>query len=340
MKAKNIIFKIPSFVLCFAMLLALLFLTVMAKDEQYTPVEWQLDSELTYIYGGEKRYERYYVRGAFYGDADSAFYFKNHAIYDGKTYQVYGESADPHIVSVMTADAYSYIFVDAEGKAILDAFLDRTDCVYYLEKFDEVYTKINASMVDSLDASYSRKGAKLKSVDVAELGEADIYELTVHDKTETKAFQHGAIYLMPDQSYYYVCFEELDNSYFDADGYFSYRSGSVKVYELDEAERLRIDGSIAQMETKQHQIIYEENVVKGLYDVNGNPIDRTDDPSYSKGALIVFFAITILVGFLAPATLLILGLVWATRQRYWYTLVASATLWLLSSTLFLLFVLL
>ncbi len=343
-KKNDYIIKIFSFVLCLVMLVGISVLAVGAKELEYTPVEWELDENLEYIYGGDKRYDRYYVRGAFYADADSVFYFTNGALYDGSYRQVYGESAYPHIVSAKTEPGYSCIFVDMEGKAILDSFLNKTDCIYYLEDFDTSYTKIDKDIVEYLDKGYSKQ-SMLKWVDVSELGEADIFEITVHDKTETKAYQHGAVYIMPNKSYYYVCFEDLNNSYFDADGYFSYRSGSVQVYELTDQARSDIDEAMASMTPRVREIIYEDLVISGYYDIDGNPIDQTEDPDYGLGAIVSFVVITIVAGIIIPVALLILGLVLANSQKTgkakcWYALSACAALWILSAAVFLLLIIL
>lgn len=332
--------KILSFIICLVVLLGLLTMTVSAQKEYYTPIEWELDQNLEYIYGDDKLYERYYVRGAFYGDADSVFYFKNYALYNGSECQVYGDSAYPHIVSVKTEPGYSCIFVDAEGKKILDSFLDKTDCIYYLEDYGVSYTIINKTTVEYLDTSYE-SSTKLKWVDVSELGEAGIYEITVHDKTETKAYQHGAVYIMPNGSYYYVCFENLGNSYFDANGYFSYRAGSIMVYELDDMARMNIDQSLADMTPKRHHIIYESAVVNGYYDVYGNPIIEAPTSDQEASG----FVTIIVVGTIFPVILLILGIVLAKsektkKSKCWYSLSASAALWILSTILFLLLVIL
>ena len=336
---KNYI-KIFSFILCLVMLLGT-FLLVIGAEAEYTPVEWELDEKLQYIYGGTRRYDRYYVNGAFYGDADSIFYFMNGAYYNGSYCRVYGESEYPHIISVNTEPGYSCIFVDSEGKAILDSFLDRTNCIYYFEDFDVSYTKISEDLVEYLDASYNYKAEKLKTVNVAELGDADIFEITVHDQTETKAYQHGAIYIMPNGKYYYVCFEDLDNSYFDADGYFSYRMGSVPAYELDEKSRQNIDECIASMTPKLHKKIFEEDLIAD----NSYDYDYYDhlDPNFKFGSIVCFFAITIIVGIMIPAALIVLGIVFArskktNQAKCWYALSAAAALWLLSALLFLILV--
>ncbi len=346
---KNTNIKIFSFILSLVMLLVFSPISVGATEaeEEYIPVEWNLDENLEYIYGGGKRYDRYYVKGAFYGDADSVFYFKNYAYYDGSSCQVYGESAYPHIVSVKTEPGYSCIFVDDEGKEILDSFLDGTDCIYYLEMYDEMYTKIDKDIAEHLKEAYGDESADLKWINVNELGEANIYEITVHDRTETKAYQQGAVYFMPNGHLYYVCFEDLDNTHFDADGYFSYRSGSVQAYELDDEERAIIEGSVDKMERKVHKKIYEYDVIRGYCDVNGNDIDDFgfdyDDGDYIIGIKVMFIVTTVIIGIVAPAVLLVFGVVLARskktgKAKCWYALSVSSAVWLLSAAALLILV--
>lgn len=342
----NSFVKIFSFVLCLALTLGSFTLLISAKEEKYTPIEWEMDDKVEYLMGGDKRYDRYYVRGAFYGDASSAFYFSDPVEYDGASCQVYGDSAYPHIVSVKANNGYSYVFVDGQGREILDSFVDRSDCIYFLEVFDVEYTKITRDIVEDLDKEYNRN-TKLKRVDVAELGEADILEITVHDRTESKASQHGAVYIMPDGSYYYVCFEKLDNSYFDADGYFSYRSGSVGVYELDARTRADIESAREDMIPRERKIIYESRVISGYCDIDGNPVDDKDldDPEERAVAIVMFYVVTILVGIVLPALLLAFGLGMARSKKTgyakcWYALLVTSVIWILAAILFVLIVIL
>ena len=140
-------FKIFSWLLCFTMLLGVFSLVAYAETQEYTPVEWVLDPNVEYIYGNEKRYDRYYVNGSFYGDGDSLFYFMNDVKLGDKSCQVYGDSAEPHIVSVRKeGDGYSFVFVDTEGKKILDGLLNRTDCIYYLEDYGYEYSIISEDL--------------------------------------------------------------------------------------------------------------------------------------------------------------------------------------------------
>jgi len=344
---KNNFIKLFSLTLCLLMLFSTFALVAGAKEEEYEPIEWRLDKNLEYLIGDNKRYERYYANGAFYGDADSIFIFKNGAYYENTYCEVYGDSAYPHIVSVRTGNGYSSIFVDEEGKKILDAFLDGSDCIYYLEDYGISYTVLEKELVKYLDSAYN-KGTGLKSVDVSVLGQSKIYEITAHDATETKAYQHGAIYVFPDGKHYYVCFDDLPNNYFDADGYFSYRSGSVMAFEITDRSRLKsIDTAISDMVPRKHQTIYEGDVLNGFCDVYGNPVYNFNDYVEPLGvnrtaAIISFFVMSFIVGIAIPAVLLIFGIVFARAKRLskcFYAVSACAALWIVSAALFLLLVL-
>ena len=349
MKKKNNFIKILSFILCLVMLAGCFAFTASAQEEEYTAVEWSLDEDLEYINGNHKRYKRYYVKGAFYSDAINKFSFMNEVAYKDTYCQVFGDSAYPHIVWVKKPDNYNLVFTDATGRDILDSFIAGTDCVYYLERFDQsdyatLYAKIGDNVVELLNEKYG-KAEDLEWIDVTELGESEIFEITVHDKTESKAYQHGAIYIMPDGRYYYLCFDGLDNSHFDADGYFSYRWGNVQVLELDEFTRARVDECASSMVYKEYNTVYENYVVNGYCDIYGNPIKSEEDPKSRVLYIILFYVSGIILGIVFPAVLLILGLSLEKSEktgmaRCWRVMSAASAVWILFATLFLLFVIL
>lgn len=344
---KKATFRLASLLLCLSLLLGLLTLSVGATKpkESHTPIRWSISADLTDLMGNGKHYERYYANGAFYGDARRSFCFMNQVVYDGKYCTVYGDALDPHIVSVRTSPGYSTIFVDAEGKAILDAFLDGSDAIYYLESIGDgsysTYTVLDQGTVDALDAAYTAPSSMLIPFAVTRLNDATIYEVTAHDRTETKAYQHGAVYQFADGSFYYVCFRGLDNSHFDADGYFSYRSGTVDAYPLDGALLSTVNDAIEDLALLEREYLYESGVVNGHYDENGNPIDRQNDANTDGVSIFLFYATIVLFGVLIPIGALLVGIVLARPKKtgravHWYGLVAASGLLLLSSVLLLL----
>lgn len=334
---KNMI-KISSLILCLIMLLGIFPLTVFAGEQEYVPFEWTMDENARYIYGNDKRYDRFYVNYTFFNDSLGDYYFMNPVAYGGKDCQVYGDSADPHIVSVKKGDGYSFVFVDTQGKKILNDFLTRKDCTYYLESYAQnKLTTINKSFVSNLENLYNSNSGWLTQVSVASLGEAEILEIVVRDKTNSKAYQHGAIYIMGNNTYYYVCFEKLGNSYFDADGYFSYRSGTVKALRLNSDLCEDVDLTKGKLANKRVRRIYESNVVSGITDTNGDPLENNffSGPEARKGAIIVFSILFVFLGLMLPVPFLILGLIFGRKSKCWHGLTVSSGVWFISALLLL-----
>lgn len=297
-----------------------------AEEEEYTPIEWVMDEAATYLYGDEKYYDRYFVNGAFYSDAKCVFNFVNRVKFNGTMCQVYGDSIDPHIVCVRKNDGYSFVFVDEEGKRILDSFLQGEDCIYYLENNQNRYVPLDEQFVRLLDSSFYASDAPLTEKKVGELSEGTIYELTAHDSTELNAYQHGAVYVLPDGNTYYLCFDELDNTYFDADGYFSYRKGSVSLLKLEGSFLTDVEKAIPEMEYKTKEYRYESEYIN----------KRENDDSSSDGDPIGFFIFAIPMGFVLPLAILVTGIVLAKSKKLgenkaWYWLSATAALWILAA---------
>ena len=324
--------------ICLLMLLPLSVIAVNA-DEKYTPIEWSLSSDAKYLYGKDKRYERYIVNGVFYNDARFSFYFKDTVTYNGRECEVYGNSAYPTLVSVRKGDGYSLVFADKEGKKMLDDFVSGKDCIYYFEGVGNAYTVIEKSLVEALDSLYNTYSSiNTVRMDASRLQEADVYEVTVHDRLETKAYQHGAVYKMPDGKAYYLCFEGLDNSHFDADGYFSYRSGEVKLIRLDGDALTKVNTALMNMRIKEKNVIYESLVISGYCDIYGEPIESDfiyESPSESEAQL-SFWVFFIFIGFIVPIVPLVIGLVLPRlkslgKERYWYIMAGFAAIWLLAS---------
>ena len=343
MNMKNKLRKLSLLLLLLSVLLSAF---AVSADEapEYQPIVWEMDEERTYLMGNDVRYERYYVNGAFYGDAETTCYFYNTVSYKGEECGVYGNAARPDIVSVQTEPGYSTIFVTAKGRRLLDDLKLRVNCTYYFEDYyGATYSLLEDDFLNHLDRRYDIP-AMTQSVEVGALGDADFYEITGHDATKSKAYQHGAVYLMENGTYYYVCFEDLDNSYFDADGFFSYRAGNVPAYPLNIEEKGEIDSLIDGMTEKQSFAIWEKDIMYGYTDLEGNVTDEALQEERA-GAAVIFFLLVVVLGILLPGVLLTLGLIFANSQKTgkakcWYAVVGGASLWLLTALVFLIIVLL
>jgi len=320
----------------FLIMLSALTVVHAAADEEYVPIKWTIDENEEYIYGNGKRYDRYYVNGMFYGDARVKYFFMNEVEFEGRFCQVYGESLDPHIVSVMTDDNYASVFVDAEGRKIIDDFLDARNNIYYLEHTDDkLYTVIDEDFVVMLDREYdSPKSGKKITFKATELMNALEFEVTAHDRTETRAYQYGAVYKMPDGNYYYLSILDLDNSHFDANGYFSYRNGTVELAKLDEKIINELNQKNLEMIPKENKRIYEELVIEGIYDINGDYIE--EEPEHFEFNMTFYWIGFSLIGFVVPAVPTVFGFILPNTKKCrnnkgWYALAGFGLVWMLSA---------
>ena len=127
----------------------------------------------------------------------------------------------------------------------------------------------------------------------------------------------------------------LDNSHFDANGLFSYRNGTVEIS--------RLDGSVVnELKAKNHELIpkvnnhiYEDFIVDGIYDENGNYIDY-EEPIYTEFNMTFFWIGFILVGFVVPAVPTVFGFVLPNTKKCknnkgWYALAGFGLVWMLSA---------
>ncbi len=171
----------------------------------------------------------------------------------------------------------------------------------------------------------SQKGGGVK-INVHDLETHLICELRFHDPSGLLTTIKGAVYTMPDGSFGYVDYATLDNSHFDADGNFSYRQGEVTVYPLEELAG-RVDSALSNSYTMKRSFTYEYYEYEADIGIIGGT-NYTDE-----SAIVAFWVIFVLVGYLLPIAPLVIGLVFAhskkmSHPRRWYVVVGLAVLWL------------
>ena len=183
-------------------------------------------------------------------------------------------------------------------------------------------TIFDVSLLESLDELAS-SGTESFPIDVRDLADAECYEIVIYHNFEETI--HGAIYIM-DGAYYYLNYVDLGNQHFDADGYFSYRSGEVM---LTRAETYRggIENALAPLFKE-----YMPGTVEGT--------------AYGEETFMIAFWIAfVLLGFMAPIPFFVLGLLLSRSEKlgypkYWMILSYIAAAWFaLSALLLLLFLL-
>ncbi|MBE6577980.1 MAG: hypothetical protein E7653_07605 [Ruminococcaceae bacterium] len=314
MRIKRKICLLAALVLLFA---NLLMPSVFAEEtDDFTKFELSADGK-TLLRDGE-RFEIYQSSRLFYSDPRTVYEYENTVDMtlgeDGETYacRVYASSKNANVLWVQGV-RQSYLYVSSAGKTELDAFLDGTSVRYTLEN-KGMNADISNEEIKGLDDA-SRQPINAIVVDVTTLADQQRYDVVTRDATYSFAYVHGAIYYI-DNQYYYVNYEMLGNNYFDADGNFSYRSGSVPLTPVDAMTASVIDQTV-------------QNLAE--YDVEYTYESESWDAEASKS---VFWVLFVVVGFLAPIPLLVLGLVLPVKRKAkdgkrWYSLAVLGGLWLL-----------
>ena len=294
----------------------------------YSPTQWIMDENLQYIYGGQKRYDRYYVNGVFYSDSETCFYFSDNVEFNKKSCEIYGESAYPHIVSVEKDDGYNFVFVDEDGKKALDSLKYHTNCIYYLEDYQGEYVQFDEKFISYLDICFSSGYPYMTVERIEDLYNGDVYEITGHDSYKTHAYLHGILFFTNNGNCYYLPCEQLSDRYFDQYGCFSYTYGDVVVLKVDNEISSQIKENIGNMDYRPMNYIYEEDVISGYCDINGEII-------YDNEILLfwIFFiplAIILPLVFCAGGTVLA-NIKMPSKNKSWYWLTVLGGIWLLSS---------
>lgn len=312
----------------FSLILALLLVlalpvTVFATED---PITWSLSEDGKTMSDGQKIYERYTL-----ADGDIAVprqaYVWNQSFDDPEdewtTYRVVTFPEQPDMVALYYgtyADGFVAVYTTKDAA---DSLEDFSAGVYSSMMLSDIYdyeaAELTLDWVNGLDGS---DGAR-ETLDVRDLGEVDRYLVWGGNAGGTFYHTHGAFYFL-NETWYYINYDALDNSYFDADGNFSYRRGTVEALALGNAGQSILNKAIGEMSTWETEFEQDDS-----------------DLEIAEGvARVVFWILAVLLGFVVPAVPLILGLVFARSKKAvhpkrWYVLSALSLAWIALAALIL-----
>ena len=237
---------------------------------------------------------------------------------------MYSYAANPEILMMYDSDS---MYVTEAGRVSLEALQNGNAVTYRLKTGTSRYdgsSPLDASFVKEL-----QNGTEKKSFDVRALRDKIVGNVIGYDGTDAYACNYGGVYVVSDE-YYYIHYMTLGNQYFDADGEFSYRSGTVEAIKLTDEQAQHVATLLSHVEYKGFDIVYES--------------DQDLGETHEDGAIVLFVFFMILVGFVAPLPLLIVSICMARSAKrghptYWYGLTAVSAAWMVV-TLILLIVLL
>lgn len=292
-------------------------------------VKWELSEDGSTLYGDGKAYTAYPAPMDFTIRANSHYCYENEVNMPWDGYYPDGDcpvestERDGEIVWIKGGVRF-YLFVASEAaKQNLDAFFSGEEVTYALTAGAK-----NAPLAKTAAESMieSAKGSAAIEMDVRDLELVPQYEIAVRDMWETVEYACGSVFLV-DDTYYYVHYPDLGNQYFDAYGNFSFRSGSVGLYTLEESAVKEVKRTEGKMTYRSPSYDWEED---------GEDFSFAD-PEISIG---FFLGAYILLGFVVPAAFAILGIVFANRKKlgkpdYWYSLTAISGVWILLAAILL-----
>ncbi|MBQ9085691.1 MAG: hypothetical protein IJY47_00730 [Clostridia bacterium] len=306
--------KIVFLLACILFLMPVVTLGVGASESSES-VDWGLSDDKM-ILTGNKTYTYYgKLPREYLHHAKQIYEFSDHPDLDedffiGTPY-VEAPYADSGFVWIDSGDQYVYVYATPEGKIALDRFMNG-ETILHIRTEDSKQAPLAASVWAEIGS-----GGETRSVDVTQLKDQMKYSVYAYDTTMTLSYEQGVIFVLGGD-YYGLDYTTLGNQYFDADGNFSYRSGTVILTKLSQQKVQQILTAVNNAESFSTQYVREK--------------------SESEGSSFIFWIFFVLLGFLAPLPFLILGLILPQSKKYryakyWYSLSVFGTIWLVFAVL-------
>ncbi len=330
---KKFMKKISLAVLCLVLIAQLLSVCTFAETVYY--VDWELSEDTETLTGDGRTYTRYPI-GFIMEPIRIYEYFDTVYVADDDGYYWDGEcpvrALEPNsdIVWVrMESKSRIYVATD-EAREHFDRYKSGEEQVFNLNKYGvgvNSFSYMEHQLVDLMDLA-DENGAKRLTVDVTELADKERYYVVARDTYLILLYNYGEIFKL-DDGYYYVNYGDLENTSFDADGYLSFRRGSITLTYLDDSISAQLENRINALEPLYVERTYENDYpyLDDYYDDGG--IEYSDT---------VFWICYVLVGFVFPIPFIVMGLCFANakrfgKPRYWYLLSVVSGLWFLLSTI-------
>jgi len=295
------------------------------------------DAQLSAITDGTTTYTQHalpfgFYRGNSLGEAPVCRY-KNSLEWDGYyTISLYEPGGDS---GILFAESYSLdldgvYFATDEAEAELQAFFGGQYRNFALScganRAERILVPV--AQKNTILSSYAGSVAT-RNVDVSTIDKDYWFPLVAKDKSGTFSVEIGAL-LVLNQSWYYADFTTLDNSHFDADGRFSFRSGTITVRQLA-GDAVTVANALATRYFDGN----DDDLAPVLAEGKTLESVAEDNEANATASFVLFWVLYVFAGFVLPAAGLTVGLIFATRQkphaRRWFIVVGIAGLWLLIS---------
>ncbi len=297
--------------LALCLLISVFSMAVSASDDKHA-YEWILSECGDEIIRDDGRvYTLLSIGNNFYLDPYSEYAYANEVSLG----EIYSYAPDGEIIWVVDDNYDTYIYTTINGLSMAYEFFEGNYASYRIE-LEGTYKSsvIDNSVIESMNALGVTELADVTEVDVTVLANYTCHDIIARDNNNIFSRTIGLVF-ETESGYYYVNYAMLDNSNFDAQGYFSFRSGSVPIVKLSGIEEATLAGAIRDAESVIAEYEYE--------------VDRASAEN-------AFWVMFVIVGFIAPIPIFIMGFYLANSAKrgapkYWYSLSILAAAWFVLS---------
>lgn len=317
-------FCLVAVVLSLALMSTAVAATVPSAVDEDGCLLWRMDENGDALTGGDVTYRRYELPLGYTFDPSTIYDFAN-TYNDLSTFfgEVNGISRYGDMVWTTYDDT---LYVTPEGRQCLDEFIGGKVETYRLKdvQWHDMYGELSEDFMAALTSAATADHAASGTHNVIGLADTIRYDITAWDVYDCVYTVEGAFYAMSDGSYGYVDYSELDNSYFDAEGNFSYRKGTVELTYMEGDMAQAIDAVIASTSMREVDFQHEKSVY--------------GDYGQNDGEVIGVAVGMMLSDFLLPIAPLVVGLVLPRSKKLgypkrWYILSAISLAWLITGVI-------
>lgn len=213
-------------------------------------VKWSMSDDGNTVTGDGKTYTYYEAPIRSVIVANKGYTYGNLLIniYNGYPTSVNSYEKQGEIIWLDGAD---YLYVTDEGRAHLDRFYRGVESGYKLF-VEGRETQVDGSFVSEL----SRYHGTRQSFNLPSLVRYEEFVIDECDSKNIVGYPIASVFSI-DGGFYYVDYKTLDSSYFNSDGYISFRKGSIELVKLDEALTAKLRGYIRETEYQSREWEFE-----------------------------------------------------------------------------------
>ena len=309
------------------------------STDQY--ITWTLSDDGETL-TGDKNYYKVNIQPGYYVDIPETYHYHNRVSSSNGRMSLYTNYGDKNIVvaELNSSSAENSYFATKAVRVELNDFFDITKAKEKASKIIATQNDYHFYMfADALSVLDEQTAST--DVSVVDLYQYDKIFIRAYDSTGCIYTVVGCLYSLDGYVRYYVDFTKLSNYYFDADGNFSYRSGTVAATVLQGNEVVTAINNAFSSQNRGEFVYstYFENDEKYAppeKGETGSSLDALDEIDVQLVGIIAFFIILVSVGLVLPVVPLVLGLMLPRskkllKPRGWYAVAGVSAVWMLSA---------